>query len=246
MTLETIPTPVDLTGGIPSSPRGLLLNSQPAPDGWELGGITFHNVCPEVAVVAGCVTLDAKATSTPEAVSFPVFTAEQSSGCGTFSAGDHEKEARNALLSATEFVLGRELLTGTASGSVALQDATALTPGATVAQSVGALEEAAGAVGKRYVLHASPYAAALLTEAGMLEPETGLSPAGARWIISPGYADTLSTTIYATGTVYVGVGAVDTFEKVGHRINHREAWATRALMVGFDPCVHLSINISTP
>lgn len=246
MTLETIPTPVDLTGEVPSSPRGLLLNSQPAPEGWELGGITFLHTCPEVTVVPGCITLDAKTLTSPEDVAFPVFLAEQSSGCAASAPGEREKEARNALLSATEYVLGRELLVGSASGALALSDATALTPGNTVAESVGALEEAAGIYGKRYVLHASPFAAALLTEKGLIDPGTGLSPAGARWVISPGYADNLSTIVYATGVVYVGVGAVDTYERVGHRINHKEAWAARTLLVGFDPCIHLSINITTP
>lgn len=245
MTLETLPTPVDLAGGVPSSPRGLLLNSQPAPTGWELGGITFQTVCPEVTVVPGCITLGDKALSSPEDVTFPVFLAEQSSGCVTGAPGDREQEARNALLSATEYVLGRELLHGSASGALALTGATALTPRDTVAESVGALEEAAGIYGKRYVLHASPFAAAILTDKGMIDRGTGLSPSGAYWIVSPGYADNLSTTIYATGIVYAGVGAVDTYERVGHRINHKEAWAARSLLVGFDPCIHLSITIST-
>lgn len=234
---DTLLTPTDSVGVAPTFPRGLLLNAQPAPTGWELGGISYRAVCPELHTTDGCMTFTEFAPSVPNVVEYLPFVIESAVECSTLSSGDREDEATTALADITEFALGVALMSQ-------LEDATALPTTTDWVAAVGALEAAASVTGKRYVLHASPFAAAHLVALNLMDPATGLSPAGARWIVSPGYAGDNNMTLYVSGNVHMGVGEITANGAVARRQNRFEVRASRAAIVGYDPCVSFSITIT--
>jgi len=252
MVVNTQPETAVIPSGSPVRPRGILALAQPAPDGWELGGITVQVQCPSPIIRDKCIIIAAPGDvpGRPTSATFPPFLVEQGSGCSTISGGSREDQARDALSQSTDYALGLTLRTGEANGgdAPALNDATSLGQFANAVAAVAALECAAAAAGKgqEYVLHASVGAAAYLVDAGLID-SAGRSPSGAIWIISAGYEcddDTTHRRIWATGRVWAGAGAIEVHESVARRLNNREAWAVRPLIVGFNPCINLTAEFA--
>lgn len=240
---------VEIPAGSPIRPRGILANASPAPEGWEAGGIVASQLCPTIRIEHGCITFDAidrKATR-PDSVDFPAFVIEQSSGCSTISGSDRERQAREALDASTDYALGYALRVGDEGDRPSLSDATALTgPFTSATAALAALEGAASRDGKGqlYVVHATPSAAVHLANAGLIT-EAGLTPTGATLIVSSGYeTDDGALTLWATGRVWAAAGQISTTEAVQRRTNNREAWATRAAIVGFNSCINISATFA--
>lgn len=229
-----------------STPRqgGLLAAALPAPDGWERGlAIPFYG-CGEPILRDKCVTAVDVAHRAGVA-EFPAFPIEQGSTCSTLSQLDHEEFALARLNATTEWALGRQLATDqVGTGAASFLDSTDLGAASDVVAGIGCLEEevAMTGFGSRYFLHASPRTAAALRDAGMMNND-GRSPSGARWIISPGYAGLEAGRVWATGPVWAGTSVPDVHAAVGHRTNDDEAFALRAGIVAFDPCVNISLTV---
>lgn len=248
---HTLTEPAEIPSGSPVRPRGVLAVAQPAPEGWELGGIQTSAVCPNPIVRDKCLSFTAESVR-PTLAEFPAFLIEQGSECSTLSGGDRATEARNALSDSTDYALGLTLRTGEANdGAPSLGDATSVagSPFDDVVLAVAALECAAAEAGHGQftVLHASPGAAAFLAAAGMVD-DNGLSPAGSPWIISSGYGcaeDDGSYRIWATGRVWAAAGQFTIHDAVNNRTNNREAWASRPAIVGFNTCINLTATFTT-
>lgn len=239
-TIQTIPA--DVPAGSPVRARGVLANARPAPDDWELGGIQASTACPTPIIRDKCITLTPDEPTRPTIVEFPAFMIEQGVTCSTLSGEGRDAEARSALEQSTDYALGLTLLNGLANNAPSFDDGTDLGEFADVVAAVAALECAASEQGKgqEYVLHASPAAAAYLANAGLLD-EFVRSPSGAQWIVSAGYVcEDNELRIWATGRVWAGAGEITVNEQVGHRVNSREAWAVRSVIVGFNTCINLS------
>lgn len=237
----------DVPVGPPIRPRGILAGAAPAPEGWELGGIQSLGTCPTVRIEDQCVTFESRTASRPTSSNFPAFLIEQGSGCSTMSAGDREREAREALDSSTDFALGYALLSGTITPDApSLADATDLGSFDTATEALARLEGVASRDGKGqlYVVHATPSAAVHLANAGLLT-DAGLTPTGATLIVSAGYegADNVPR-IWATGRVWAAVGSISVRDAVDRRTNNREAWADRPAIVGFNPCINLAASLA--
>lgn len=242
--MATLPEIVNLPGGSPTRPRGIIAVASPAPEGWEMGGIQFQTVCPTPVIRDQCITITPQAGARPTPSTFAPFVIEQGVECSTTSAGDRAAEARTALQSSTEYGLGIMLRTGGTSNAPSLDDAVSLGEFAGVHAALAALECATGV--NDYVLHATPGAAVYLAAEGLID-STGRSPSGAQWIVSPGYEcdeDDTAQRIWATGRVYAAVGDILVDAQVEHRINSREAWANRSAIVAFNPCVLLTATFT--
>lgn len=246
--VNALTTPADITVGSPARPRSILAVASPAPADWELGGIQTSVTCPSPVVRDKCITLAGGDTAgRPTVETFPAFMIEQGSGCSTLSGERRAQEARDALVASTDYALGVTLLTGEANGAPSLADATNLGDFAYAVDAVAVLEGAAArAKGGDYVLHATPTAAVYLQAAGLID-DAGRSPSGAPWIVSTGYEPDEGDEprqIWATGRVWAGVGPIDVHEAVQRRMNDREAWAVRSVIVGFNTCINLTATFS--
>lgn len=235
---------VDLPAQSTPARGGLLSAALPAPDGWERGLTVSFYGCGEPILRDKCVS----AIDVPHRASvgeFPSFPIEQGSTCSTLSQLDHEEFALGRLNATTEWAMGRQLATDQAdTGAPSFLDGTDLGEAESVVAGVGCLEEevAMTGFGSRYFLHASPRTAAALRDASMID-SNGRSPSGARWIISPGYAGLDAGRIWATGPVWAGASVPTVHAAVGHRTNDDEAFALRAGIVAFDPCINLSLTV---
>lgn len=247
---HTLTKPAELPGESPARVRGILAVAAPAPEGWEAGGIQVSRTCPSPVIRDKCISM-VDEPGRPTTAEFPAFMIEQGSTCSTLSLTDRQREAREALIASTDYALGVTLRTGEANdGAPALDDAEEVGDGAyaTAAGALAALLCAAAAAGSgaAYVLHATPAAAVHLDAAGLIDGE-GRAVNGVPFIISDGYAcepDEAEARIWATGRVWAGVGAIDTYEAVERRMNDREAWASRSAIVGFNPCINLTATFT--
>lgn len=245
----TLTRPAEMPSGSPVAPRGILALAAPAPEGWEAGGLQVSTTCSDPIVRDKCITLpDGDAPGRPTTAEFPAFMIEQGSACSTLSGDGRADEARAALLTSTDYALGLTLLTGEANGdSISLSDATDLGNAADAASAVALLEAEAARQGKGqpYALHADPAAAVYLAAAGLID-DAGRSPSGAVWLVSSGYVQESGEPlrIWATGRVWAAAGAIDVHEAIDRRTNNREAWAVRSAIVGFNPCINLTVTFS--
>lgn len=249
------------------SPGGLLENAYTLPDGWENGIAFLGTGCSEPEIVAPCVVTDRTETRPGDANIFEPIWINQSAGCSTLSQIGTVDIARDRLESTTEWALGRALATGAGSNNPALADAenvhSAAYDPATVAfnvvHSVACIEQAAADVGfgAEVFLHAPVLAAAFLANTGMMTDDYR-SPAGYRWIISPGYpvapADGgTAISIWATGSVFAAVTPAQTLvdggtgqAPTGWRYNTDAAYRQRLGLSAFDPCLNLSATFTVP
>lgn len=250
--VHTLTEPGAAPVGSPVRPRGILAVASPAPDGWERGGISFSVACPDPVVVDKCITLTPQVPSRPTLAEFSAFVVEQGVDCSTLSGGDRSTEASDALNASTDYALGLTLLNGAANTAAAdgltLNSATAIsaTEYANAMAAVAALECAAtlAGAGSEYTLHATISSAAYLRSLNLIDDD-GRSPAGAQWIVSSGYGCVEGELrIWATGRVVAAAGQIVVNEAINRRTNNREAWASRALIVGFNPCVNLTATFA--
>lgn len=237
----------EIPAGPPVRPRGILALAAPAPEGWEAGGIQVLQLCPSIRMEDQCVTFDDRSATRPNGVNFPAFSIEQSAGCSTMSAGDREREARDALDASTDYALGLAISSATFNSEApSLADATDLGASANATAALAKLEGAASRDGKGqlYVVHATPSAAIYLANAGLLS-DSGQTPTGATVIISAGYeTENGDLRLWATGRVWAGVGPIATRDGVDRRTNNREAWALRSAVVGFNSCINLTASFT--
>lgn len=234
-------------------PGGILARALAAPEGWTRGLVVPFYGCGEPIVRDKCVLAEDEAHRTGVATFHP-FPIEQRSECSTLSGPgglDHERFATDRLDATTEWAMGQQLAADvTGQGTPSLANATSLgtVANADFVSAVGCLEQAAAdaGFGSRWVLHAPVRAAAFLTKDKMLRD--GLSPTGATWIISPGYPVQGPTTVrlWATGQVWAAVDAPQVVAGLDHRVNTEAAYALRAGVVAFDPCLNFSIDVTVP
>lgn len=241
---HTLTKAVDLPAQSTPGRGGLLSAALPAPEGWEGGlAIPFYG-CGEPILRDKCVT----SVDVPHRTSvaeFPSFPIEQGSTCSTLSQLDHEEFALARLNATTEWAMGRQLATDQVGlGGPSFLDSTDLGVSEDVVAGIGCLEEevAMTSFGSRYFLHASPRTAAALRAAKMIDND-GRSPSGARWIISPGYAGLDEGRVWATGAVWAATSVPDVHAAVSHRVNDDTAFALRAGIVAFDPCINLTLTV---
>lgn len=240
----TLPLDVDLSQSA-AARGGVLEGASPAPDGWEGGLVVPFYGCGEPQLLAGCATSIDEGNRV-SVVETPSFEIVQSAWCSTISGTDQDQQALDRLAATSEYALGRQLVTNELDFDAApsLANAESIGEAEDVVAGIGCLEEqvALTGFGSRYFLHASPRTAAYLRNARMMDND-GRSPAGARWIISPGYAGTDPGRVWATGTVWAAVGAPIVDAATEHRLNTYEAIARRPGIVLFDPCINLSVDI---
>lgn len=227
--------------------RGILAVANPLPPGWERG-ITFDAAgCSEPEVVDPCTVLDS-AESRPDIVQFDAVLIRQNSACSTLSQLDHENRADDRLSATTEWALGHALAVGTGSVNPSFADATTVHAGAgvdlelDVLDAVSCLEQAIAdtGFGARAMLHSSPRGATYLRRWNLID-DMGRSPAGHRWVISPGYPAADDTvTLWATGTVWAAVNAPVTLRNPDWRRNTDAAYRQREGLAAFDPCLNLA------
>lgn len=241
------PVEVDQSGRMAG---GLLDVADPAPDGWQRGGLTvsFHG-CHAPDMLDKCVSVQSDAPS-PSTADFKAFVIAQGDVCSTLSRLDHATNARQRLEATTEWALGRQLSTDQAGlGTTSLADATLLGTCDNVTDAVSALEQAAAdtGFGAYLTLHTSVRGASYLANASIIDlggPAT--SPVGSPWVFSSGYANPDAGTVrfWATGRVWVGVGTDLYLHDPDWRTNTDEAFAERPAIVAFDPCINLCVDVT--
>jgi hypothetical protein len=230
---------------------GLLDVALPAPSGWERGlTIEFYG-CGEPILRDKCIS----GTDVPHRggiATFPIFPIEQGATCSTLGGGDQQAHASARLEATTEWAVGRQLATdivGTGAPSFADADVLGTVADADFVTAVGCLEQAAAdaGFGTQWFLHAPVRAASYLAYLGQVDTNN-LSGTGAKWIFSPGYPVQASTTIrlWATGPVWVGVGDGISNPDTDWRTNSKSAFALRAGLVAFDPCINIAIDVTVP
>lgn len=235
--MATLTTPASPPGGSPARPFGVIAQAQPAPEGWELGGISVSAVCPDPIVEDGCVILATHEAGEPTPSVFPLVRVRQGSGCSTL-AGDRSVEARDSLNEGTDFALGLILADHPVAGVTSLADADTVGDFPTIAGTLAALL-AVSSNGLPLVIHATPAVAVYLMEAGLL---IGGTHNGIPVIVSDGYGADLQ--LWVTGRVWAAVGPIETFDAVDRFTNKREAWAERDVIVGFNPCVNVTATFT--
>lgn len=226
---------------------GLLDTALELPEGWENTGVVVpFYTCGWPIVRDKCLTL----SDTPrrdELREFQPFLVEQGSTCSTIGPDNQEAHARGRLEGTLEWALGRQLQSDIAdTGNPRLDDASKLSTVTDVVVAVAALEQMAAdsGYGTEWWLHTTPYMAAYLRRYHLITPD-GRTPAGGRWVISPGYADPGDVhPIWVTGPVWAGVEDPTVRSVVGHRTNDRDAWAIAGAMVAFDPCILWRIDVT--
>lgn len=220
-------------------PAGIMSRARPLPAGWETGIEFRAGGCPAPVVAGQCATFNDTPTAATVAA-FSAFTIRQSTICSTLS-GDLGTTARDRLAQTTEFALGAELATGTATGNAALSDATDVAASAsTVTDALSCLLAAAAttASGVPVTLHANMQAAAHLVGTDLL---TGTASLVDRVIVSPGYPVT-DGRLWITGPVWWAATAPQDLEAIDWRRNSQEEWAQREAIVVFDPCLNLTAD----
>lgn len=230
---------------------GLLDVALKAPDGWQHGlSVPFYG-CGQPIVRDKCISaVDVPhRTDTAEFYPFPI---EQGATCSTLSRIDQSAHAKGRLENTTEWAVGRQLAEDTVGlGSPSFADAVLLgtVADADFVTAIGCLEQAAAdaGFGAEWWIHAPVRATAYLANIGALSLD-GLTPAGKPLVVSPGYPVEGPTTVrlWATGPVWVGVDAPDVHAAVDWRVNDDTAWALRAGLVAFDPCVNIAIDVTVP
>ena len=256
MTTFTPPTPAVLE---PTRARGgLLAAALTAPEGWEQGlQVPFYG-CGEPIVRNKCITAEDEAHR-PNVGEFPSFPIEQGSTCSTLSRLPHDQFALGRLDATTEWALGRQLQSDLAeTGAPKLDDGTNLglveleplvvIPFA-MAFALGCLEQAAAdtGFGERVWIHTTVKGATWLGASSLIDAN-GFTPAGSRIVISPGYQNPSEEAIrfWATGSVWAAVSSAQVMEGTDWRKNDATAYALRAGIVAFDPCINLSIDVHVP
>ena len=232
-------------------PGGLLGSALTAPEGWVQGlSIPFYG-CGEPVLQDRCVTANDIPNRTAVADFMP-FGISQGATCSTLSRLDQKRHAEGRLDSTTEWAVARQLATDTLGlGTVSFEDGVNLgtVADANFVLAVATLEQAAAdaGFGAQWWLHA-PVKAASFLSAGDLLLDEGRSPAGAPWVISPGYPVEGPTTIrlWATGPVWAAVDDPFVLNEIDRRGNEDTAYAQRSAIVAFDPCVNFYIDITVP
>lgn len=223
----------------------------PAPSGWERGiSVEFYG-CGEPILRDKCIS-GIDVPHRPSGVAtFPIFPIEQGATCSTIGGGDQKEHASVRLESTTEWALGRQLATdivGTGAPSFEDADVLGTIAAADFVHAVSCLEQAAAdtGFGTQWYLHGPVRAAAYLKRFKMLDD--GLSPTGAPWVLSPGYPVQGATTIrlWATAPVYIGVGEGISNPDTDWQRNSKSAFALRAGLVAFDPCINIAIDVTVP
>ena len=246
--MNTLMETAEVPAPVPSS--GLLAVALPAPDGWGQGlSIPFYG-CGEPLLQDRCVTANDVPHRTAVA-DFHPFGISQGATCSTLSRIDQQSHANGRLDSTTEWAVARQLATDVlALGTPSFADGTSL---GTVADgdfvlAVATLEQAAAdaGFGAQWWLHGPIKAAAYLSKNHLIEE--GVSPAGAPWVISPGYPVQGATTVrlWATGPVWSSVDEPYSLHDVDWNVNTDTAYANRSAIVAFDPCVNIYIDITVP
>ena len=244
----TLPEPTELAdqNARQAGGRGLLQTSLTPPAGWQRGlSVPFYG-CGEPILRDKCIAGEDEAHR-PSIVDFYSFPIEQGATCSTLSGLDHEAHARARLDATAEWALGRQLAVDqVGTGSPSFADAVSLGTAEDFVQAVGCLEQLAAdtGFGARWTLHTSVKGAAYLRSASMMNND-GFSPAGARWIISPGYpAETDTVRLWVTGQVWAAVDAAEVHSAVDRRTNDDSAYALSAGIVAFDPCILGAIDVA--
>lgn len=243
--------PAELTNESGPIKGGLLDAALPAPPGWQHGlAVPFYG-CGEPIVRDKCVS----ATDVPHRTAvaeFEPFPIEQGATCSTMGRQDQAAHARYRLESTSEWAVAQQFSTDlVGNGSPSLADATVLgtVAAADFVTALGCLEQAAAdaGFGTQWWVHAPVRAAAYLSRFNLVLPDR-LTPGGGRLVVSPGYAVQGPTTVrlWVTGPVWVGLDEPDVHAAVDWRVNDDSAWALRAGLVAFDPCLNLAIDVTVP
>lgn len=247
--MDTLSRAAEVT--YPVNPHGLLAVALPAPDGWGQGlSIPFYG-CGQPLLQNRCVTANDVPNRTAVA-DFHPFGISQGATCSTLSRIDQEAHAMGRLDSTTEWAVARQLATDVlALGTPSFADGTSLgtVTGADFVLAVATLEQAAAdaGFGTQWWLHGPVKAAAFLTNQRLLLGGSK-SPAGAPWVISPGYPVQGPTTIrlWATGPVWASVEDPYSLHNVDWTVNTDTAYANRSAIVAFDPCINFYIDVTVP
>jgi hypothetical protein len=238
-------TEVDQSAAMPG---GLLSVAWDLPEGWQRGVVIPFYGCNEPALHDMCAR-SVDEPHPPHISQFSAFGIEQGAYCSTLSGIAVSEHAQRRLDSTTEWALGRQLATDDIGlGQPSFADATLLGTTTDIVQAVSCLEQAAAdaGFGERVFLHAPPRAAAYLANARLIS--NGLSPSGHPWVISAGYPSdgesAAEVRLWATGTVWAGADAMQELSDTNRRSNSDEAWARRAGIVAFDPCINHAIDVT--
>lgn len=242
--------PAELTQPSRATRGGLLGAALPAPAGWQRGLTVPFYGCGEPIVRNKCVT----AVDVPHRTSiaeFQPFPIEQGATCSTSGNHDQAAHARTRLESTSEWAVAQQFAVDLIGlGSPSLADATVL---GTVANgdfvtAMGCLEQAAAdaGFGTDWMIHSPVRAASYLVADRLLSGKR--SPAGMPVVVSPGYPvqDATTVRLWVTGPVWVGLDEPDTHQAVDWRVNDDTAWALRAGLVAFDPCINFAIDVTVP
>ena len=229
---------------------GILAAALTTPQGWAQGlSIPFYG-CGEPILLNRCVTAEDEPHRTAIAEFHP-FGIRQGATCSSLSRMDQKRHAGGRLDSTTEWAVARQLATdglGLGTPSFADGESLGVVADADFPLAVGTLEQAAADRGfaSQWWLHAPVKAAAFLKSNDLLDNFE--SPAGAPWVISPGYPVQGPTTIrlWATGPVWAAVDEPFVLNDLDRTNNDDTAWADRSAIVAFDPCVNLFIDVTVP
>lgn len=240
--------------------------SEALPEGWE-NGITFRAIgCTEPQVIGTCEVADGTEVRPGDSPVFvPVFL-RQTAACSLLSQIGTVDIARDRLESTSEWGLGRLLATGLGTDNPSFADAETVhtggadDPSLEIVSAVSCLEQAVAdfGFGAEAVLHA-PFRAAAWLRSNHLIDGDGWSPAGMRWIISPGYPvgepenGDQTINLWATGTVWADVSEPYTLldgtngrPPVNWQTNLDAAFRQRLGLAAFDPCLNLTASFVVP
>lgn len=189
--------------------------------------------------------------------SFDAFAVVQSLECTAMGRTQLGSYANDSLDVTREYAVGRELLTGAASGNPSLADATVL--GLAADGPVAALEcleqtAADDMHGRLAFIHASFGLATELLSASAIWRDGRLwrTAAGNILVVSAGYdgrdpggeapVEGDTAYLYATGEVYAEVGQRENLNDVERGTNTLHSIAEDAAIVLFDPCFSVAID----
>jgi hypothetical protein len=211
--------------------------------------------CSEPSITGVCEVIDRVEVRPNDASIFEPIYIDQSAACSMLSKVGVVDIATDRLEATTEWALGLALAEGTLTNNPSFADADNIASAEDPVAAVSCLEQAVANLGfgAEVFLHA-PFRAAAYLRTNHLLNDDWMSPAGLRWIISPGYpsGDEL-VTIWATGSIFASVTEAETLinpatgaAPVGWRVNTASAFRQRLGMVAFDPCLNLSATFTVP
>jgi hypothetical protein len=214
-------------------PNGLVSVLRPLPDGWERGVDVMVRSTPEPVRIGPCATGsdEPEFSGTPEV--FQPVIIRQGVICSMLGRPDTESVGRAAAEVAAGLALSEELYDGAGTSNPSLTSSdTVLAAGATVADSISLLEDAAeqGLHGGLAVLHVPVGLSAYLGD--IVDRVNGQLRTLAGNLVA---VHGTGTTIYATGEVWGAIGPADARRYDDVRNNTSEAWADIAAIAVFDP-----------